>query len=221
MIEELKQIKQRYDDLNSHKVLGFIKEFVEVILGAFIMAIIITNVLGEPRFIPSASMRPNLLEGDRLIIEKVSEHFSSPKRGDILVFYPPMEKFGQSPLEKFIRLIPWINQLNNDKAYIKRVIGLPGDTLQVKDGLGVFINGKLLQEPYKLQAPEEIICSEAKYCGPIKIPQGKYFMMGDNRDNSLDSRFWGLLSKDRIIGKAYFRFWPLNRIGLIDHPQYK
>jgi len=193
-----------------------IKEFVETILTVVILVILIRNFIGEPRWIPSASMRPTLMEGDRLIIEKVTNFFSVPKRGDIIVFYPPSENLDQSLWSKFTRSVGYFN---SDTAYIKRIIGVSGDNIQIKDGIGVFVNGKFLSESYKLETAEPI-CSIAKFCGPFVVPKGNYFMMGDNRGNSQDSRFWGFLSKDRIIGKAYFRFWPINRIGLIEHPKY-
>ncbi|MDD3013409.1 MAG: signal peptidase I [Candidatus Gastranaerophilales bacterium] len=202
----------------SKKILGFLKETVELVVTVLILVIIIRNGLGEPRWIPSASMRPTLIEGDRLIIEKVSGFVSTPKRGDILVFYPPDEKLGQSPWNYFTRLVGYFN---NDTAYIKRVVGLPGDTIEIKSGYGVLINGKYATEPY-IAKSSFIGCNKngGMYCGPMKIPANNYFMMGDNRDNSQDSRYWGFLPKDRIIGKAYLRFWPINRIGLIDHPKY-
>ena len=199
------------------KVCALLKETVETIVIVLVLVILIRNFLGEPRWIPTASMRPTLIEGDRLIIEKVSGFFSAPKRGDILVFYPPFETLKQNPWAKFTRLVGYFN---SDTAYIKRVIGIPGDKLNYIPGEGIYINGKLLQEPYK-KVIYPIQCKPEMFCGPLTVPQDSYFMMGDNRSNSQDSRFWGLLPKERIIGKAFFRFWPLNRMGLVEHPKYK
>lgn len=192
------------------------REIIETVVTVLILVIVIRNFIGEPRWIPSASMRPTLIEGDRLIVEKVSGFLSSPKRGDILVFYPPFETLGHSPWDKFTRLVGYFN---TDTAYIKRVIGLPGDKIEIKENEGVLVNGKLLQEPYKAE-PFKITCRNGLFCGPMTVPQNSYFMMGDNRNNSQDSRFWGFLPKSRIIGKAYFRFWPINRVGLLEHPKY-
>lgn len=200
----------------AQKVWSIAREVIETFVIVLVLVILIRNVLGEPRWIPTASMRPTLIEGDRLIVEKVSRHFSEPKRGDIVVFYPPFEELGQSPWAKFTRLVGFFN---NDIAYIKRIIGVPGDTIDIRDGVGVFINGKLLKEPYKKEL-YGLSCTPNMYCDSIKVPEGHYFMMGDNRGNSQDSRFWGFLPKDKIIGKAYFRFWPINRIGPIEHPEY-
>lgn len=198
------------------KILPLVRESVETILIVLVLVIFIRNFLGEPRWIPSASMRPTLIEGDRLIIEKVSGFFSKPKRGDILVFYPPFEDLSKSPIAQFTRLIGYFN---TDVAYIKRVIGVPGDTIEIKYGGRVYINGKLLSEPY-LQGVPDLPCREDMFCGPMKVPAHEYFMMGDNRNNSQDSRFWGFMPEKRIVGKAYFRFWPINRIGLMKHPEY-
>jgi len=203
----------------AQKVKSFLREAVELVITVLVLVILIRNGLGEPRWIPSASMRPTLMEGDRLIIEKVSGFVSTPKRGDILVFYPPFEKLDKSPWAQFTRLVGYFN---NDTAYIKRVIGLPGDTIEIKSGYGVYVNGEFINEPY-IQKFSFIGCNKigGMYCGPMKVPANNYFMMGDNRDNSQDSRYWGFLPKDRVVGKAYFRFWPLDRIGLIEHPKYE
>ncbi|MFH0702836.1 MAG: signal peptidase I [bacterium] len=202
------------DKLTYKNIWKFVKETLEVVIIALVLATLIRNFLIEPRWIPSGSMRPTLVEKDRIIIEKVSGYISHPKRGDVIVFYPPQEELNQSAWGKFTRLIGYFN---SDIAYIKRIIGVPGDTIEVKKDIGVFINGELLNEPYKKEV-SHIFCTPNMYCGPIIVPKDSYFMMGDNRNNSQDSRFWGFLPKNRIIGKAVFRFWPINRIGLIEHP---
>lgn len=206
------------DDNKKQKIKGFIKETIETILIVFVLVFIIRHFIAEPRWIPSASMRPNLLEGDRLIIEKISGYFTHPKRGDILVFYPPHHELDPTLWGKFTRAIGF---LGKDDAFIKRVVGLPGETIQITPDNKIYINGKQLIEPYKI-GDSYINCSIASYCAvqPIKIPENSYFMMGDNRSNSQDSRFWGLLPEKRIIGKAVFRFWPPQRINIISKPEY-
>lgn len=218
MTSNNKDINVKGEVTTSKKVKAFLKETIELVVTVLILVIIIRNGIGEPRWIPSASMRPTLIEGDRLIIEKVSGFVSTPKRGDILVFYPPFEKLDQSVWSQFTRLVGYFN---DDTAYIKRVVGLPGDKIEIKSGYGVLVNGKFIKEPY-IQPDSFMGCNKTggMYCGPMKVPANSYFMMGDNRDNSQDSRYWGFLPKDRVIGKAYFRFWPLDRIGLIKHPKY-
>ena len=218
MVEEDKNIKSDNTQnlSNYQKIWGITREIIETVVVVLVLVILIRNFIGEPRWIPSASMRPTLIEGDRLIIEKISGYTSTPKRGDIIVFYPPFESLNQSPWGKFTRLIGYFS---SDIAYIKRIVGLPGDLIQIKNGKGVYINGKLLPESYKID--DSIVeCSDGMFCGPVRVPKDSYFMMGDNRDNSQDSRFWGFLPKDRVVGKAYFRFWPLNRLGLIERPKY-
>jgi len=202
---------------NSFSLFGFIREVIETAFIVIILVILIRNFIGEPRWIPSASMRPTLLEGDRIFIEKISNYLSEPKRGDIVVFYPPFEELEQTPWAIFTRLVGFFNK---DVAYIKRIVGVPGDKLRITDEGLVYVNGKLLDENYRYDNAS-IPCQSGMYCGPMTVPKDSYFMMGDNRGNSQDSRFWGFLPKDRIVGKAVFIFWPLNRIEILKSPEYK
>jgi signal peptidase I len=135
--------KNNEEITTSKKILGFLRETVELVVTVLILVIIIRNGLGEPRWIPSASMRPTLMEGDRLIIEKVSGFVSIPKRGDILVFYPPFEKLDKSLWSQFTRLVGYFN---NDTAYIKRVVGLPGDTIEIKAGMVYLLMENMLMK---------------------------------------------------------------------------
>ncbi len=170
-----------------------LRENLILITIALVLAFFIRTFIAEPRYIPSDSMVPTLHTGDRLVVEKISYRFNSPKLGDIVVFQPPPE------LQR--RGYP------QDQAFIKRVIGTPGDTLKIDDGQ-LYLNGKVLQEDYIKEPPREPLSSRT-------VPQNQYFMMGDNRNDSNDSRYWGFLPKQNIIGKATFRFWPLDRIGAI------
>lgn len=194
------------------KIKPILKETIETIVFVVVMVIIIRFFVGEIRWIPSGSMKPTLLEGDRIFVERVSRFFESPKRGDIMVFYPPMVKLSSTPLAVFERLTGFFCK---DVAYIKRVIGLPGDKIVIKpDAEGkyaVYVNGKMLEEKYIMDDYDYIPCSEAMYCGPFTVPKDNYFMLGDNRGNSQDSRFWGFLPKERFIGRAVFLFWPFTR----------
>ena len=191
----------------------FLKETLDTIVFVIVMVTIIRFFIGEIRWIPSGSMRPTLIEGDRIFVERFSRFYTTPKRGDVMVFYPPFVQLDESPIGIFKRLTGFFCK---DIAYIKRVVGMPGDKLEIKKNYRgryfVYINDKPLEEDYILSDFDSIPCNENMYCGPFIVPQGEYFMMGDNRHNSLDSRYWGFLPQDRFVGKAVFLFWPLNRI---------
>ncbi len=196
---------------NEHK--AAIKEVVETVVFVLVMVIIIRFFIGEIRWIPSGSMHPTLLEGDRIFVERYSRFFTTPKRGDIMVFYPPQEKLPKTPWRIFSRLTGFFCK---DVAYIKRVIALPGEKFELKsDAEGkytVYIDDKPLDEPYIESAYDYRPCTEAMFCGPITLGEKQYMMLGDNRGNSQDGRYWGLLSQDRFVGKAVFLFWPFKRV---------
>lgn len=194
------------------RVKGVTKEAIETCIFVIVMVIIIKFFVGEIRWIPSGSMRPTLLEGDRIFVERYSRFYTTPKRGDIMVFYPPFENLSNTPVAIFKRLTGFFCK---DIAYIKRVVGLPGDEIYIKEDsngkFNVLVNGKKIEEKYIMDDYDYTPCSKEMYCGPMVVPQNKYFMMGDNRGNSQDSRFWGFLPKDRFVGRAVFLFWPFTR----------
>lgn len=161
---------------------------------ALTLAFFIRFFIAEPRFIPSPSMVPTLAVGDRLLVEKVSYRLHLPQAGDIAVFEPPPQ------LQEYGYLA--------SQAFIKRVIGLPGQTVQVSQGQ-VIVNGQPLNEPYILAAPDYEM-------PPVTVPFGSLFVMGDNRNDSNDSHVWGFLPIQNVIGRAVFRFWPLEKIGRLD-----
>jgi signal peptidase I len=125
--------------------------------------------------------------------------FGTPERGDIVVLTPP-------------------DQVNTDKPYIKRVIGIPGDTIEIHDE-GVYINGTRLDEPYIDGRPTNCDLDD-EVCGPLEVPEDSVFVMGDNRTNSSDSRVFGLVPIDNIIGKAWVTYWPVDDIGVVPHNDY-
>lgn len=204
--------KQRFIDEGKKFKAAFI-DIVETVVFVLVAVIIIRFYVGEIRWIPSGSMKPTLLEGDRIVVERFSRFNSTPQRGDIMVFYPPFEDLKNTPGKVFARLTGFFCK---DIAYIKRVVGLPGDKYEIKaDEYGkytVYINDEPLDEPYIKSPYDYTPCTEAMYCGPAVIPPKKYLMLGDNRGNSQDGRYWGLLPEDRFIGKAVFLFWPFNRV---------
>lgn len=201
---------------------SFIREFVETVVVVTFLVVVIRGFIGEPRWIPSASMRATLLEGDRVFIEKVTTRYNlrDIKRGDILVFYPPFSKLYDGWWAKFTR---FIGLFDKNEAYIKRVIAVGGEKFKVetdsKTGRSiVFVNGKQLDEPY-LYENKTINCDEKMLCEGV-VPPNHYLMLGDNRANSQDGRFWGYLPRERVIGRAIFMFWPLNRIKIFTAPKY-
>ncbi|TAF54234.1 MAG: signal peptidase I [Oscillatoriales cyanobacterium] len=162
-----------------------------------VLALGIRTFVAEARYIPSGSMLPTLQINDRLIIDKVSYHFTDVQRGDIVVFNPT-----EVLRQKF------------KDAFIKRVIGLPGDTVEVRRGT-VFVNGEALSENYIAAEPDYVY-------GPEVVPEGQYLVLGDNRNNSYDSHYWGFVPRDLIVGKAVVRFWPPQRLGqLVPEPTYR
>lgn len=204
-------VKQNYLKLDPR-----VREIIETVVFVLVMVILIRFFIFEIRWIPSASMHPGLIEGDRIVVERFSRFYRTPERGDIMVFYPPFEKLENTGWKVFSRLTGFFCK---DVAYIKRVIAVPGDRFEIKTDMSgkssVWINGKMTDEPYIQSVYYDKPCTKDMLCGPITIPEKNYMMMGDNRGNSYDGRFWGLLPEDRFIGRAVFRFWPLTRIKVL------
>jgi signal peptidase I len=167
-------------------------ELAKTFVTAGILAFGIRTFVAEARYIPSSSMEPTLQINDRLIIEKVSYRFQEPQRGDIVVFNPTQA----------------LQERNFKDAFIKRVIGIPGDVIKVSAGK-VYVNNQQLEEDYIAQPPDYNF-------GPVTVPANQYLVLGDNRNNSFDSHYWGFVPKEKLIGKALVRFWPFTRVGLID-----
>ncbi|NJO94527.1 MAG: signal peptidase I [Hydrococcus sp. RM1_1_31] len=172
---------------------GSVWENLQIILIALVLAFIIRTFVAEPRYIPSDSMLPTLEEGDRLVVEKISYYFHSPLRGDIIVFEPPLQLQMQG--------------YEQDQAFIKRVVGQPGDMVAVTNGI-VYINNHPLKENYILESPRYNLL-------PVAVPEGQLFVMGDNRNNSNDSHIWGFLPQTNVIGRAIFRFYPFEKVGTV------
>ena len=169
------------------KTKSIYREYGEAIIIAIILALFIRTYVVQAFKIPSGSMIPTLQIGDHILVNKFIYRFEKPERGDIMVF-----KYPKDP----------------SRDFIKRLIGIPGDVLEVRNKL-VFINGDPLEEPYTIHESDDslYIPPNRDNFGPITIPDGYFFVMGDNRDCSLDSRFWGLLQEDLIKGKAFIIYW--------------
>jgi signal peptidase I len=174
----------------SKVVRGLIEWFL-VIAGALLVAFLIQTFLLQAFYIPSESMEPTLIDRDRVIVNKLSYRLHDVNRGDLVVFdRPPNEP----PSE--------VDEL------IKRVIGLEGETIEARQG-DIYIDGRRLSEPY-LTSP-----ASSGAFGPLVIPDGHVFVMGDNRNNSRDSRIFGPIDEDLIVGRAFVRVWPLGRLAFL------
>ena len=181
----------------------WVREAVVVVVIALLVAVLLRTFVVQTFFIPSGSMEPTLQIGDRILVNKLSYHLHSVDRGDIVVFSrPPAEDCGG----------PEVNDL------VKRVIGLPGETISTSGGY-VYIDGKRLNETW-LPASKQGTTGEgppgspSNLDRPFHIPANDYFVMGDNRTDSCDSRYWGPIARSLIVGKVEFRVWPLSALHI-------
>jgi signal peptidase I len=196
------------------KIKKEVREWVETIVVAMVLALFIRTYIIQAFKIPSGSMLETLQLGDHLFVNKFIYGTRVPfggkkiwslrhiERGDIIVFKYPVDP---------------------KKDFVKRVVGLPGDIIEIHNKI-VFINNERQIEPNAIHKDSRVFpdapdmpaeCRPRDNLQPIKVPAGKFFVMGDNRDNSLDSRFWGFLPEDNVRGRAWFIYWPLNRIRII------
>jgi len=166
-----------------------LREIVETVLLTAAIFLVVNAATGRFR-IEGQSMEPNLHDGEYVLIDKISYLLHSPERGDVVVFTPP----------------------NNDRDYIKRIIGLPGDTVEINGGR-VFVNGVVLDEPYLSGA----IHSDMP---PHVVEAGRYFVLGDNRNNSSDSRAFGSITPQSIVGRAWLVYWPPSDWSTVPHHTY-
>ena len=189
--------KSRWDDL---------REWMEAIVVAAVVAIFLRTFFFQIYKIPTTSMVPTLMPGDKIFVSKLVygpkvpftslriKGISKPKRGEVVVFIPPHDR---------------------KKAYIQRLIGLENDRILLEDG-NVYVNGKIIVEPVIARNNYYNQGDYGKAGKEIIVPENKYFFLGDNSMSSLDSRFWGFVDEEDIIGKAIFIWWPPNRIAMIE-----
>jgi signal peptidase I len=179
----------------------WLAEGLAVVVVAVIVAILLRTFVVQTFYIPSGSMEPTLQIGDRILVNKLSYHLHSVQRGDIVVFSrPPNENCGG----------PEVNDL------VKRVIGLPGDFISLSHGY-VYVDGKRLNETWLPSVDQGVTDpgppgNAANLAHPYLVPANNYFVMGDNRTDSCDSRWWGPIPKSLIVGKVVVRIWPLSSI---------
>ena len=189
-------------------LLSFLRELPVLLLVAFLLAFLLRTFVVQVFYIPSSSMVPTLQEQDRMVVEKVSYVFRDPQRGEVIVFagdeVAPDEGGLASVVTgvgRFLGVIP-----ADARDFVKRVIGLPGDTVLIEDGV-VNVNGVALEEPY-------VVNIDDRSFGPFEVPDDALFVLGDNRPNSADSRFGlGYIQLDHVVGRAAVVIWPPDHAG--------
>ena len=163
--------------------LGLLVEIIVIVVAAFVIAMLVQAFIVKPFTIHQISMQPTLLEGDRILLSRLTYHFRDPKPGDIIVFHSPVVK---------------------GEDLVKRIVAVGGDRVAIKDGV-LYVNGVAQEEPYLFERPFRGDMPE------LSVPEGKVFVLGDNRNNSGDSRFFGPIDEDLIIGCALCVYWPIGR----------
>ena len=176
----------------------FFLDILEVIVFAVGIFFFIYLLIMRPHKISGQSMMPNFQDGEYLLTEKVTYYTRNPQRGDVVVFMPPV---------------------STTDEFIKRVIGLPGERIMVEDG-HVFINDKQLSESY---IKSDVMTTGGTFLSDgqeYTVPEGEYFVLGDNRPNSSDSRYWGPITKKVMTGRAWISYWPVSLAGVVKKPSY-
>lgn len=172
-------------------------DIIESFVSSFVVLIVLYLFLAFPEVVSGASMEPYLHDGERILVEKITYRFQEPQRGDVIIFHPPE---------------------NDNIDYVKRVIGVPGDVIKISD-CRVYIT----RDGERFEASEPYLYEDTCTRGGIgfsdgratRISEGEYLVLGDNRGNSADSRVFGLITTERIVGKAIFRFWPLSKVEFL------
>ncbi len=171
----------------------FFLDFLETIVVSLAIFAVVYIFLFQPHQVDGRSMEPNFHNAEYILTDKISYRIHAPNRGDVVVFHSPQDE---------------------RVDFIKRIIGVPGDTVKVEDGY-VYLNGKKLEEPY-LNDPGAVLSGRFMREGmTIDVPAGQYLVMGDNRNHSSDSREWGLVTTGGIVGRAFFRYWPVSEFGIV------
>jgi len=191
-------MKNKYKNQSGFALGNFLLEFIQSIVLALSVFVLLYLFIAQPNEVKGSSMFPNFKDKEYLLTEKLSYQFGEPKRGDVVIFKAPASE----PCSA------------DECEYIKRVIGLPGDRVMVKDG-NVYLNGEKLDQSF---LPENVYSSEGEYAKEgveVIVPEGQYLCFGDNRPNSRDGREFGPIERKLIIGKAFLKYWPLNSVGFI------
>ena len=195
---------------------GVVTEGFLLVGAAILIAIVVRAFVAQAFFIPSASMEPQLLVGDRVVVSRIAYRLHEPNRGDVVVFDCPPEATCPPPADE--RPLPLrvlfgageaigVRQPSTEE-FIKRVVALPGETVEGRDGR-VWIGGRLLVEPYLLPG------TPTSDFAPVTVPDSHLWVMGDNRTNSSDSRSFGTIEQDTVVGRAVLRVWPPDRTAFL------
>ncbi len=183
----------------SKRPLGCLFEVIETLVLTLVIFLVIQNFVAQPYRVQQQSMEHTLEPDQYVLVDKLTPRFSDYKRGDIVVFNPP-DAWAQG----------------DGTPYIKRVIGLGGDTVEIRDG-AVYIDDERLGEPYTFEGQETAVTGDRS---TWIVPAGQYFVMGDHRNNSADSRVFGSIQRDDIVGRAWLRYWPFSTFGILQTPTY-
>ncbi len=179
------------------KIYNILFDLIQTLVIAGAIFVVIYAFFFRPYQVNGLSMYPNFDNGEYVLTNLISKRFTSYERGDIVVFHSPTEK---------------------NKDFIKRIIATEGDTMSVSNG-NLYLNGNMLKEEY---LPSNYVTTGGSFLyegTQIQVPEGQFFMVGDNRSNSSDSREWGFVSEGEIIGKSFFVYWPLNKMRVVEHTE--
>jgi signal peptidase I len=195
-----------------------VAELVLIVAVALGLALAIQTFVVKPYEIPSASMEPTLHIGQRILVDRLGDDFSGPKLGQVWVFHPPRSETCADENEgltssglKHPEACDVVGSHESSLNYVKRVVGLPGDRLSIRNG-HVYRNGVREHDSYTIPCDGGGECWFPK---TFTVPKGDYYMMGDNRPDSLDSRFWGPVPRSWMIGNAFATYWPPSRVGAL------
>lgn len=192
------------------RLVRLVVEIVVIVVAALALSFIVRAFLVETYEVPSGSMQNTIQIGDRILAEKISYYFGDPQKGDIVTFVSPIQEDESVGTETILS--------GNQEIFVKRVIATEGDTVDIRNG-SVYVNGELLEEDYIEDGNETFTFTstyhdvEIEY--PYTVPEGELWVMGDNRENSRDSRYFGSIEVSSVTGRVFFRYWPFSSFGLM------
>lgn len=201
-------------------VSSFVRELPVLVVVAVVLAFLLRTFVVQVFYIPSSSMEPTLQVNDRILVDKVSYNLRDLHRGEIVVFEGDPSSIPTADDDPVETVLRGLGQLvgvapANARDFVKRVVGLPGDRIRIDRQGAVYVNGQRLDEAYVGKA-------DPQPCGPLVVPEGRLFFLGDNRNNSSDSRSsLGFVPRERVVGRALLVLWPPDRVHLLDSPDYR